>query len=382
MEKVVNKQFAQSILFPVIRRGLGISNEEVVLTEDDWDSLYKLGQKHAILPIIRQGIKGLSISADTWNKFDQACAQDMRDFILRDYLLQNIVKIFTEAKIQFVLLKGSVLRNLYPEAWMRTSCDIDVLIHETDLNRTVSLLTEKAGYQLQGRNYHDITLRNGSICLELHFSVKENLENIDFLLEKVWEFAEPSEKDGTYHLLPEYQVFYLVAHMSYHLLHGGLGIRPFMDLWLLRNKTAYDESLVCKYCSTCGIQKFYETSCELSNAWLSCTGCSDVAEQLEEYCLSGGVFGNTEMFEAGRQRKHKRTRYLLDRIFIKNSILQEIYPQLKEKPLLLPIYQIKRWLNLLNADKRKRVLKEIKQVNSIPDESIRAFDELLNNLGL
>ena len=31
------------------------------------------------------------------------------------------------AQIPFIPLKGSVLRKWYPEPWMRTSCDIDIL---------------------------------------------------------------------------------------------------------------------------------------------------------------------------------------------------------------------------------------------------------------
>ena len=41
-----------------------------------------------------------------------------------------------KAQIPFVPLKGSVIRKYYPEAWMRTSSDIDVLVHKEDVEKT------------------------------------------------------------------------------------------------------------------------------------------------------------------------------------------------------------------------------------------------------
>lgn len=36
----------------------------------------------------------------------------------------------------------------YPQAWFRTSCDIDILIHQEDVERTIELLV-KNGYEHQ-----------------------------------------------------------------------------------------------------------------------------------------------------------------------------------------------------------------------------------------
>ena len=36
-------------------------------------------------------------------------------------------------------------------------------------------------------------------------------------------------------MTPEYLIFHNVAHMSYHFSHGGLGVRPYIDLYLLRS---------------------------------------------------------------------------------------------------------------------------------------------------
>ena len=59
------------------------------------------------------------------------------------------------------------------------------------------------------------------------------------------------------------------------------------------------------------------------------------------------------------------------------ELLEAEYPALEEKPYLLPFCQVKRWLRLLNPQKRKQVREEINSVRAIKKEAIDSFDKLL-----
>lgn len=58
----------------------------------------------------------------------------------------RICDALESVEISFLPLKGSVLRQYYPEPWMRTSCDIDILVHENDLEKTTEYLVRDLGY--------------------------------------------------------------------------------------------------------------------------------------------------------------------------------------------------------------------------------------------
>ena len=116
--------------------------------------------------------------------------------------------------------------------------------------------------------------------------------------------------------------------MSYHMVQGGLGIRPFLDLWLLRTKTAYDEQVVRQICSDCGILTFYEKCCELVGAWMSGKPVLDELAVLADYALNGGVFGNRENALASKQREHRGLSYFLHRVFMSRELLSTEYPEL------------------------------------------------------
>ena len=41
--------------------------------------------------------------------------------------IKKITHVLTELKIPYILLKGPRVRKYYPEPWLRTSCDIDII---------------------------------------------------------------------------------------------------------------------------------------------------------------------------------------------------------------------------------------------------------------
>ena len=63
----------------------------------------------------------------------------------------------------------------------------------------------------------------------------ENIEKLDRALERVWDYASPIADGRMEHRLTnEYLVFHVLAHMAAHFINGGCGVKPFVDLYLLK----------------------------------------------------------------------------------------------------------------------------------------------------
>ena len=376
---MVKDEMLKQILFPIIRAGLELNVEEIV-SDIDYQQLLTVGKKHAILPIIRQGLMILGKTGEGYSQVDKQCSNDILRFAYRDIALESICNCFEKNSISYVLLKGSVLRDLYPDAWMRTSCDIDVLIKEKDIPRAVEALESETEFKYEKRNYHDVSMIMPHAFLELHFSIKEDMSNIDKMLSKAWAYVVNDANSFRCSFTKEYQIFHVIAHMSYHFVHGGLGIRPYIDLWLLRHKTEYDEVIVRKMCDQCGILKFYEECCYLSEVWLNNKPHSKISKALEEFSVSGGVFGNSNNQLLSRQRKYKGVNYILCRLFVSNEKIREMYPKAKKHPILLLYYQFRRWRKVFTN--RKSIIQEIKAVNNTANSEIEAYDQLLKSVGM
>lgn len=103
-------------------------------------------------------------------KFDEQIFTAVYRYENINYELEQICKTLEEAKIPFIPLKGSVIRKYYPEPLMRTSCDIDVLVHENDIEKAMSFLVKKSGAACETKGSHDVGLFLNSVHIELHYS--------------------------------------------------------------------------------------------------------------------------------------------------------------------------------------------------------------------
>ena len=369
-------------LFMVIRKAMDIEVPNIELSVEECNAIMQIGERQSIQLIIYRGFKLLNLSEDCLKQFDRLMLKNAYKYIKRNEELNSITRALDNDGIPYIPLKGAVIKQLYPEPELRTSSDIDVLVREKDLDNAVKAVETTTDFKFESRNYHDVQMRVPGTVLEMHFSIKENMANIDKLLSRAWDFAKSTGSGARCAFTPEFQIFHVIAHMSYHMVHGGLGIRPFLDLWLLRNKTEFEEETVRKMCEECGILTFYEKSCRLVDAWMEGRAIPEELASFEEYCLNGGAFGSAESVNASRMRNEQKGGYVLKRLLVSREVLEEEYPALREKPYLLPAYQINRWLRLLDKDKRDRVLKEMDGIRNTRPEETSSFDEMLKGLGL
>lgn len=383
----MNQDLRNKIFFiirSVITEGFTFPND-ISLSSEDCETILLFSQRQSIFPLIYQGIKSINChDYDTvLKKWETVFLKYKYNFVQKDNSLSVISNTFEKNRISYILLKGAVVRSLYPQKWMRTSSDIDVLVHESDLERAINVLEHNTDFKSIGnRSYHDVSLINRRIHLELHFSIKENISNIDQILEKTWEYAIQSVPGYRYDLTPEFQIFYTLAHINHHITNSGIGIRPFIDLWLLVNKTSFDHTILQRILSQTSLQVFFDQSMLLANSWMTNAEQSETTKMFESYCLKGGALGNREDSLLSRQRNHRKYNYIFHRVFATRELLQEEYPELRTKPNRLFYYQIKRWKRLSKKQKRINALNEVSNVRKTKKESIEAYNDFLNRIGL
>ncbi len=127
------------------------------------------------------------------------------------------------AKIKHVPLKGTVLRKLYSEDWMRNSCDIDILVSEEDIEAAGHVLESLGFTRLDGLSAHDVTYTRGKVHVELHYLLLEEyrIPDVSRVIGEVWQHCE---FDGGYTGRMSDEFFY-VYHIAHMLKHFELGLR-------------------------------------------------------------------------------------------------------------------------------------------------------------
>ncbi len=380
------------IMFALLRMALeGSAPEaEVVqgLSEDRLAQLWQQSARHDISPLTAWALGKLTLPEETKKKADIALGKAAFRYEQQNYALEKLCSVLEKEQIPFLPLKGSVLRRYWPEPWMRTSCDIDVLVRQQDLEKAVLLLNRELGCSQGevGRNHISMRTPN-KILVELHYDLLEGgPENrASQVLKTVWQTVRPQNGRNSFQqeMPDEMFYFYHIAHMAKHFEHGGCGIRPFLDLWILDRQKKGDRSKRDALLAQGGLLKFAEVAQLLSRVWLEGAEHTPVTRLLEAYVLRGGLYGTGEnRVTLQQQKKGGRIKYVLSKIFIPYDVIKYHYPVLQKHPWLTPVMEVRRWFKLAFCGHAKRVTREMKFNSSIPPAEAQSMRRFLGELGL
>lgn len=350
-------------------------------------TLFVLAKRHDIAHLVADALdkNGLLDNDEVAKAFRQQRTMSIYRYEQIQYELDELCEILENEKIEFIPLKGSVIRKYYPQAWMRTSCDIDILLKEKDLEKAIKLLGERLGYTKVGRGTHDVSLYSPSnIHVELHFSLLEDsmANDASKMLDTVWDRVERNEKSQKV-LQDDFFYYYHIAHMAKHIEFGGCGIKPFLDLWILNEKIQFNQERRDTLLMEGGLKKFEEVAKNLTYIWFGDQEHTPITKKLEEYILRGGVYGSTENKVAVQSSKKGRgLKYIFSRIWYPYDLLKKRYPRVEKCKLLIPYYQICRWLRFLFKGKKKAAIVEARESSKLSNEKAENMQKMLQEIGL
>lgn len=367
----------------LLRSAVTQTNEEIDLTDVNCEDLYSLAKFHDLAHIVYYELqqRGFLREGETARKFINQKNMAQYRYILRSIAIEQIRDIFEEEKIPFVFLKGVALMDLYPEPWMRTSSDVDVLIREEDLPRAQTALIS-FGMKREHEGQHDVSFfSKENFHIELHYTMVEDYtsKKIGDVMKEAWTYFEPKQ-DGCseYVMRDEMFYFYHIAHMAKHFRNGGNGVRTIIDLWLLNHKVEFDQSNRNELIEEGGLAAFNDMTLKLSEMWFSKNQRNDSLDTLEDYIIKGGIYGTTERnVTITRKKSGSRITYYLKRAFLPYNELKHAFPILKNYPVLLPLMWIVRWFRLLNPAIRKKTINEIKIEQSVDKSACEESEKIV-----
>ena len=355
------------------------------------EKLSILAQRHDLAHIVGQALGERKFLGDDAisQKLKSISMQAICRYVQLSYELGQSCRVLEEEKIPFIPLKGSVLRSYYPEPWMRTSCDIDVLVPVQDLDRAVDALKQKLQYQGNGKGAHDVVLHApGGTILELHYDMIEQRHANDAMrnvLAEIWEDAHPI-KEGSCHMVLSDPMFYFyhIAHMAKHFEAGGCGVRAFLDIWILNHKVEHEKAARDALLQAGGLLPFAQATEKLSEAWFSGTPMDAWTQRINDYILRASLYGDDDNRAAlGQAKSGGKLRYLFtQRIFLPYDYLKAEYPILERYKWLTPVYQVIRWSSVLRRGDVGRRVRELRTNAGVSREATTSAADMLRYLGL
>ena len=352
----------------------------------DSGALYKLANAHDMANLIGYALSQgtVSISDEEYRKkFLEKHYNAIRRVAILEAETESIRNALEQSEIDFILLKGAVIRPLYPAAFMRVSGDIDVLVRSQDLRRAEAALQEQLGFSVTSEGaHHDHVTSPSGYHVDLHFILTERVCPAKAILDTVWDHCTPFP-GKTHEFVMEDAFFYLfhMYHASSHFRFGGCGIRPVLDTWILTHRTNFEASERRSLLEAAALGPFAKAIEALAEAWFSDALLSEDLNPVSQYILSGGLYGGRQRIAAVQAQRGSRKAYILRRLFPPRQSLKTAYPVLRRIPVLLPFCWGHRLIKALSAGKTGKAKNELERSKQDLEKS-REITEVFQLVGL
>ena len=315
-----------SLLTCAMRGEAGEKNLPADMSDEDIKQLYEIASKHDLAHLVGEALAGMDQQEKVrYKPFFQAALMSVYRY---EKLVSEQDKIFTileKLEIPYIPLKGAVIRSLYREPWHRLSCDIDVLIPEESLEKAIGALEAELAYTRGKRSPHEVSLMSANgVHLELHFDIHE----IYVDRSELWADARPLS-DGSCQRVLSNEMLLLnhISHMAKHFVSGGCGLRPFLDLWLMREKLSIDNERLTSLMSSHGLAGFSKVAFGIVDVWFNGKVADETEMMTQAFILPAGVYGNlNNKISVTRAKGTNKFLYAVERIFPPRASLKIAYP--------------------------------------------------------
>lgn len=359
------------------------------INDETLKEVLEIAKKHDMCHVAAEGLyKSGLLNQETQigNAFMQYRFMAVVRYEKMNYEFRRVCELLEKINVPFVPLKGSVLRSYYPEPWMRLSCDIDILIKDTDIDIAVEALTGELNYQIDRRKEYDVSLfSENHTHLELHFGLMEDTFAASKSLSMIWDCVSPIAEGKMQRIMSDDAFYYhQIVHMAKHFAANGCGIRFFADIWILNNSKTFNKTEVYKqYLKEVNLDDFEAFAVKLSNVWFENEKHSETTSEMQNYVFHSGLYGTTENHYASLQIKAGgKNRYAVSRIFLPFDKLARKYPYLEKHKYLAPFYQVKRWTEIIFNGRFKKSVTEIKRNSEVSEEYTAQINSLFKKLNL
>lgn len=338
------------------------------------DQLYQVANAHSLTAITAYAFESAGIYD---NEFTEAKNKAIRKNLILDFEREKVLAELENDGIWYMPLKGSILKDYYPQIGMRQMSDNDILF-DPDCNNDVKSVMENLGFVVKhfGRSNHDVYFKPPVCNFEMHnelFLPQYGETIYDYYSNLKNRLIKDENNNNGFHFTNEDFYVYITAHEYKHFMQGGTGLRNLVDRYVFLDKfsdsldMAYIENELAKMQITDYERNVRNLTLKLFNG----VKLSDDEKKLLDYYIFSGTYGTTENLVENRLKRNgggiaAKVRYISSRFFVpinKNNQSYKSYaaeyPLFYKYKLLLPLLPLYRLYKSI-IKSRKRILTEIK----------------------
>ena len=309
-------------------------------------------------------------AASRFNVSDDELKQGLMFLVSRNYKNLSVQSIMLnklkENGIKCVVLKGSSVSCNYPEPMLRTHGDIDILVDESDYEKSIDILTgskdrDKSAL-LHGFHYE---FHYEGILVEIHKAVSDfdsDEEKIkEFLKDALSEIGEKSVEEFTFPVLKEsYQAVTLLQHTKRHYFESELAIKLLLDWAMYIDKIDTNEwnEEIYPVLEKIGLSDWADSFSAVCEKYLGIKCFNkihksfddDVIEDLAEQFIADRISKDSDETLS----KKEKIKTVIEKV---TSVTEKKFEIVKKHKILLPplwVYVVLRYFYITGTGKRRK----------------------------
>ena len=310
------------------------------------DELVEIAHRNQMDYLILEALLKSNITEDKKAYIKPFVMQSLIKSSVQINCLRELEERFETEGIYHQVLKGAVLKKIYPVPEMRDMSDIDVMIYDINLNRAKKVVEEMGFSLYKSVKHHDIYIKDPLLIIELHHELYD--KDVD---KTQYEYFKKEKhritKEGKNYALQfstEDFYVYLIAHMAKHFYETGCGIRNVVDVYLYRQRyeATWKEKMMAEELDKCGLAAFENRIHTLGQVWLGECEPDLFSGMLFSYMIDCGIYGKGEYGIWGKFAMLNKKSSYGNRTYTKwwyylppKQYLESDYPWLKQYPFLL-----------------------------------------------
>lgn len=341
----------------------------------DAQLFFKFCVFHKIQNLVYLALKDTDIPEELEKTLKASYLNSLNFMAVQQHYLEAVEDAFEDVGIDYFVIKGRETAKFYPSSDMRQSSDIDIYVGNEQAETACNIM-EELGFAIDDYaddDGHDKYIINHVILCELHRVLIQNdfpwKDECNRIPDRV---VKADGKEHYYEMRIEDAYIYNLAHAANHIKTAGIGIRVFVDLWLMwsKCKDSFDMAYLSEKLELAKLTRFEECARALFLYWFEGKEPADpTIFAMAEFVAESGWIGTYNQYASAKlateSGKTSSASAKLDSyrkiIFPPYEDLAKRYPKAGEHKILVPYFYVHRIVKSIFGKEKsaKRVTHEI-----------------------
>lgn len=363
-----------------------LTEKECTINYDiDENKLYRLAKVNSVSNFLQnwaqQYCKSEKIKTQIDNDYTTQIVKDTNQNIEVEKILGTLEK----NNIKTLVVKGVLMKDIYPQNYMRQMCDIDILVNDSDFKKATKIMQNMGFKKFHDEDKHLIFIKPPFIIVELHrkLILQKDIVGYEYFND-IWPLCiQYKSYQNIYQLDLENAYVFCILHLLVHFKFMGIKIKDILDVYLYNKhyQDILDYDKLDRIFKDLSIPDFAENIKNIAYKWFGTDKIEDF-DEIEIFILNGSNLNNSVNYSLGESTG--KINYLIKLLFPEMKIMKEKYPVLEKFPPLLPLMWITRIFKNItpNAIPLKQRFNTIKLIKEADTEDIKKVKNIYHKLGV